>query len=87
MTAADLALEMLADRELELVERVASLESDIRTYRELAMAGFRALHDVTVQHRALVDEHEQLKDQLRFIAEEQWLRASVDDLAPEPSRV
>jgi hypothetical protein len=81
VTTADLVITALADDEVLLQERIGSLEGDVRVYRDLAIAGLTALHDLTVQHRALRDDRDRLRDQLRVIAEESWLRAGVDALA------
>jgi hypothetical protein len=87
MNASDLVIEALTDDEVLRLERIASLEDRVRMYRELAIMGLTALHDLTKQHRSLRDDRDRLRDQLRFIAEESWLRSNVDDLAREPSQV
>lgn len=51
-TYLDMAMEILADSEAELRERIASLEADVEVYRLIALQAIHALHDVTIQRDA-----------------------------------
>ena len=51
--ADDLEILAFAGAEIELRERVASLESDVQSYRELAAAAIAALHDLTLERDRL----------------------------------
>lgn len=63
-----LIIETLAESELELRERIADLEADLRTYRELALAAVDALHHMT-------RERDRLQERLRvLVADVQALR-------------
>lgn len=46
----------------ELLERMANLEADARSYRELAHAAIHALHALTVDHSRLRASHHRLLD-------------------------
>jgi hypothetical protein len=70
----DLVIIDLAVSEAALLERVASLEQDVTAYRELAQQAIHALADQRRQHRSVRDDHDRLRDHLRFIAEERWVR-------------
>ena len=83
-SAADLVIDALALSETELVERVASLEADITTYRELAQVAIAALSEQTrdcerQQSRvlALVAENRALRGELQMIGAQ--LRASQQE--------
>lgn len=69
MSAADLdlVLQTLALSEAELLERVSSLESDLRVYRELAQLGIHALHDVTAERDRLRERLVRLRDEYRML--------------------
>ena len=49
-SAVDLVITDLADSEVALLERIASLEADVAIYRELAVQAIHSLHDL-VQER------------------------------------
>ncbi len=76
-TAKDAALEFFAGRELELRERVASLEADVAVYRELAVAGFDALRDLTVRYRRLQASANRVHDEYRELRQQLLLEAGV----------
>lgn len=61
----DMALEGYAQAEFELRERVASLEADVASYREVAQQGIHALHHVTRDRDRLARENIRLRDLLR----------------------
>jgi hypothetical protein len=65
----DLVIAELADSEAALLERVASLESDVVAYRSLALAALDALHDLTVQRDRLREQHHRLLDEYRRLRE------------------
>jgi hypothetical protein len=52
-TFCDLAREHLALEALDVRERVASLESDVESYRALALQAIEELHYVTAEHNRL----------------------------------
>lgn len=58
----DIAIVDLADREVELLERMASLEADARTYRELARQAIQALHDAVMAGERLRKTYHLLRD-------------------------
>lgn len=65
--AADLVIEALALSEAELLQRVADLEADVAVYRELAQAGIHELHELTLSHERLRDQHQRLLDEYRHL--------------------
>jgi hypothetical protein len=75
----DLVIEELADAEAELRERIASLEADVDSYRELAIAAFDALHDLTVARDRERVQHQHLKGAYRALCEGLMLQAGADD--------
>jgi hypothetical protein len=75
----DMAIEALADSEALLLERVGELEADVRSYRELAVAGFDALATLTRQHDQLYEDCRQLREEYRRLREELLLKAGADD--------
>jgi hypothetical protein len=78
-TIANLTLEMLADSEAELRERVASLEADNAIYRELTCAACDALHSLTVARDRERVHYQRLKDQYQALCERLLLEAGADD--------
>ena len=72
----DLVIETLADDEAALLERLASLENDIRIYRELAQQALHELHHLTRRHDRLREQHARLLDEFRFLRA-QTMRRSV----------
>jgi hypothetical protein len=65
----DLVIEDLTDSETELLECVTALEADVDMYRELALAAFDGLHDLTVTHNNLQRQHRQVQDEFRWLRE------------------
>jgi hypothetical protein len=63
----DAVIEVLAEDEASLRERVASLTADVAVYRELAQAGMSALHDLTVERDRLREQHHRLIDEFRAL--------------------
>lgn len=71
MSVNDLVIQDLAATEAALVERIASLEHDVASYRALAQAALGALRALTLQaarHRErnarLIDETRRLREAL-----------------------
>jgi hypothetical protein len=60
-----IALETHALTELEVRERVASLEADVIGYRDVALEAIRAAHDVTRDRDRLSRENIRLRELLR----------------------
>ena len=58
----DLVIEMLAQSEAELIERVASLESDVQVYHDMTVVAFDIIRDLTEQNRGLVITRARLRD-------------------------
>lgn len=77
----DLVIRQLSDDEALLLERVASLEADVATYRELANAACDALRDLTVRHKRLQESTERLRDEYRALRERLLFEAGADDEA------
>jgi hypothetical protein len=63
----DLAVELLADSEAALQERVANLEQDIAVYRELVQQALTVVHDVTIERDRLREQHHRLLDEYRHL--------------------
>ena len=59
----DLALEAFAQDEQQLLERLASVEDDRDTYREMVQVSLQQLHDLT-------QSHQQLREQLRRVVDD-----------------
>ncbi len=75
----DLALEDAALDYVLACERIASLEADIAIYRELAVAAFDGLHDLTVARDRERVQHQRLKDEYLGLCERLLLQAGADD--------
>jgi hypothetical protein len=60
-----LALEMLADSEAEMRDRLVHLEADIGAYRELARAAIHALHALRLELDRMRAAHHRLVDAYR----------------------
>jgi hypothetical protein len=65
----DGVIDHLALSEAELLERVASLESDVATYRDLALTGITALADLTARHTRLRADRDRLLAEFRRLRE------------------
>jgi hypothetical protein len=65
----DLCLQELADSEVELYERIASLEADLRAYRELAFLAISTLHDVAAEREGVRAQLSCLRDEYRGSAQ------------------
>jgi hypothetical protein len=85
-TAEAAALAHFAAIELELRDRITSLEDDIATYRAMASEALTSLHALTTDRqrsteriRVLVDELRQARDEARQLAAE--LRARSESAA------
>jgi hypothetical protein len=59
-----LTIEHLALSEAELRERLASVEADRDTYRELAQLAINELHRLTAEMKRANDQHHWLRDQI-----------------------
>ena len=62
---ADLTIKYAFAELLEKDERIASLEADITTYRELVTASIHFGHELTAANRRLQRENSHLREQLR----------------------
>jgi hypothetical protein len=62
-----LAVETLADSELELFERVAHLEADLAAVRCILHEAVHELAHVTAQRDRLGRQHKALREQLRVL--------------------
>ena len=69
-TIADTVCEMLAHDEAVALERIASLEADVASYRELAVMAISALRELTQRHDRLREQHARLRDQYQALREE-----------------
>jgi hypothetical protein len=69
-TVADACCEMLAADDAGLLEYIASLESTVQSYRELARAGIHQLHSLTRQHERLREQHHHLLGEYRRLREQ-----------------
>ena len=78
-TVLEIVIEDLADENALLRERIASLEADVGTYRELAIATLDALAHVTQQHQQLRNDYQEQSDAYRWLCQETLLRAGADD--------
>lgn len=72
----DAVIEMLADSEAALLERIANLEADVRIYRELAQEAIHQLHDALeqcdrlhAQHARVLEDYRRLREQTMRAAE------------------
>ena len=66
---ADLVIDTLALSEAELLERVASLEADRDSYRDLAHQAIHALHAVTQELRRTRGQRDRIRDAFRAFRE------------------
>jgi hypothetical protein len=55
----------LALSEVELLERVASLDTDVASYRELVSVALEQIAALTARHTALREQHHRLIDECR----------------------
>jgi hypothetical protein len=62
-----LALEILADSEAELRERIAHLTADVAAYRELAQVAIGALHATVAECERLRGQNHRLVDENRAL--------------------
>jgi hypothetical protein len=81
-TAEAAALAYFAALELELRERIESLEVDLATYRAVANEALSSIHQLTIDRhrsteriRVLVDELRQARDEARQLAAERRARS------------
>jgi hypothetical protein len=74
----DLTIETLALSEAELLEHLASLETDMAVYRELAVAGFDAVRDLTIRNDKLRADRDRLRDENSALREHLLLKAGAD---------
>jgi hypothetical protein len=65
----DLTIENQAHEIVMLRERITSLEDDVESYRQMAIAGIVALHDRTVERDRLREQHRRLQDEYRNLRE------------------
>ena len=72
----DIVIEELADAEALLLERVASLEADVQSYRLLAQEAIHALHDLARERDRLRERHHRLLNEYRALRED-LLRAAA----------
>ena len=77
----DLVIADLADAEAALRDYVASLEADVGVYRELAIAGFDALRDLTMRLDRMTADRNMWRDEARRLREDHLLRAGADEAA------
>jgi hypothetical protein len=63
----DLMIEELIDSEAELLARVADLEADVASYRELAQQALHSLHYLTCERDRLVQRLRVLHDELHAL--------------------
>ena len=61
----DMAVETLGDECAELLERVALLEADVASYRELAHEAIAALHVAVTDRDRIRGENRRLREALR----------------------
>jgi hypothetical protein len=66
----DMVIEVLADSEAELIDRVVELTSANSTEREVRQAAIHHLADVTGQLARLREQHHRLLDQYRHLREQ-----------------
>jgi hypothetical protein len=64
-SVADLAIDALAQRERDLLERVASLEAEADIARELAREACRQLYDLTSERKRIKEAYDHLLDECR----------------------
>ena len=72
----ELVIEDLADENVLLREGIASLEADLGTYREIAIATLDALVNVTQQNERLRHDYQQQRDAYRWLRDEILLRVA-----------
>ena len=72
-------LEGLADENVILQERIASLEAEVGTYRELALVAFDALRRVTDRDRDIREANDRLNNLNHALSEELFLQSGVED--------
>jgi len=77
----DDVITMLADSEATLRDRIVSLEADVATYRELAVAAFDGLRNLTLRLERVTAERDRLRDDNRRLREDALLRAGAEDEA------
>jgi hypothetical protein len=63
--SADLVIEMLADSEAELIDRVVDLMIERNAYRTLAQHAVHALHDMTIERDRLRTSQHRLINEYR----------------------
>jgi len=74
---ADLVIDALVTTEHELLEHIASLETNAAVFRDVAIATLDALRDLTVRHERLLRAHEQLADDYRRVREDTLFAAGA----------
>lgn len=77
----DLVIADLADENALLREWIASLETDLGVYREIAVAALDAVRELTVRNQSLVSSRARLLDELHAYREHALVRAGADDVA------
>jgi hypothetical protein len=77
----DIALQDAALDHVLLLERIASLEADIKTYRLIAASTMDALHAVTLQRDALQRQYDEQTAEYRSFREEILIADQKDDAA------
>jgi len=75
----ELVIEDLSSENATLRAEIVELDTDAAVYRELALATFDALRDLTLRHDRLLADRDRLRDENRRLREDRLIAAGATD--------